>query len=65
MAEYIIDGAILGDIAEAIRTQTGEAEPITPEAMAEKVAAIGVKEYEVWKITYLNGTVEEAKVVLL
>jgi hypothetical protein len=40
MADYVIDGAVLTDIADAIREKTGGAEPITPEAMAEAVQTI-------------------------
>lgn len=34
MADYIIDGAILTDIADAVRAKTGKTEPIVPENMA-------------------------------
>lgn len=39
MADYIIDGAILTDIADAIRAKTGGTEPIAPEAMAQGVSS--------------------------
>ena len=35
MSDYIIDGAILTDIADAVREKTGTTEPIAPENMAE------------------------------
>ena len=35
MSDYIIDGAILTDIADAVREKTGTIEPIVPENMAE------------------------------
>lgn len=35
MPDYIIDGAILTDIADAVREKTGAIEPIVPENMAE------------------------------
>ena len=35
MSDYIIDGAILTDIADAVREKTGTTEPIVPENMAE------------------------------
>ena len=35
MSDYIIDGAILTDIADAVREKTGAIEPIVPENMAE------------------------------
>ena len=35
MPDYIIDGAILTDIADATREKTGTTEPIVPENMAE------------------------------
>ena len=35
MPDYIIDGAILTDIADATREKTGTTEPIVPEKMAE------------------------------
>ena len=35
MPDYIIDGAILTDIADAVREKTGSIEPIVPENMAE------------------------------
>ena len=35
MPDYIIDGAILTDIADAVREKTGSIEPIVPEKMAE------------------------------
>ena len=35
MSDYIIDGAILTDIADAMREKTGTIEPIVPENMAE------------------------------
>lgn len=35
MSDYIIDGAILTDIADAVREKTGAIEPIVPEKMAE------------------------------
>lgn len=35
MSDYIIDGAILTDIADAVRKKTGAIEPIVPENMAE------------------------------
>ena len=35
MPDYIIDGAILTDIADAVREKTGAIEPIMPENMAE------------------------------
>ena len=35
MPDYIIDGAILTDIADAVREKTGAIEPIAPENMAE------------------------------
>lgn len=35
MSDYIIDGAILTDIADAVREKTGTIEPIAPENMAE------------------------------
>ena len=35
MSDYIIDGAILTDIANAVREKTGSIEPIVPENMAE------------------------------
>lgn len=35
MPDYIIDGAILTDIADAVREKTGTIEPIVPENMAE------------------------------
>lgn len=38
MADYIIDGAILTDIADAVREKTGGTEPIVPENMAEEVS---------------------------
>ena len=65
MTDYIIDGAILTDIADAIREQTGSAELIEPGEMSEKIAGLGVREYETWTITYVDGTVEEKKVALL
>ena len=37
MPDYIIDGAILSDIADAVRAKTGETEPIIPEEMAAKL----------------------------
>ena len=37
MPDYIIDGAILTDIADAVRAKTGETEPIIPEEMAAKL----------------------------
>lgn len=37
MPDYIIDGAILADIADAVRAKTGETEPIIPEEMAAKL----------------------------
>ena len=65
MADYIIDGAVLTDIADAIRSNTGDTEPIVPEAMAEKIASLGELEHETWTITYVDGIVEEKEVVLL
>lgn len=35
MSDYIIDGAILTDIADAVREKTGTTDPIVPENMAE------------------------------
>lgn len=35
MPDYIIDGAILTDIADAVREKTGAIDPIVPENMAE------------------------------
>ena len=35
MPDYVIDGAILTDIADAVREKTGAIEPIVPENMAE------------------------------
>lgn len=35
MSDYIIDGAILTDIADAVREKTGTTDPIVPEKMAE------------------------------
>lgn len=35
MSDYIIDGSILTDIADAVREKTGTIEPIVPENMAE------------------------------
>ena len=35
MPDYIIDGAILTDIADAVREKTGTIEPVVPENMAE------------------------------
>ena len=35
MSDYIIDGAILTDIADAVREKTGATNPIVPENMAE------------------------------
>ena len=35
MSDYIIDGSILTDIADAVREKTGSIEPIVPENMAE------------------------------
>ena len=35
MPDYIIDGAILTDIADAVREKTGTTDPIVPENMAE------------------------------
>ena len=35
MSDYIIDGVILTDIADAVREKTGTIEPIVPENMAE------------------------------
>ena len=35
MSDYIIDGAILTDIADAVREKTGAIDPIVPENMAE------------------------------
>ena len=40
MGDYLIDGAILGGIADALREKTGDTELIIPEAMAEKVASL-------------------------
>ena len=37
MPDYIIDGAILADIADAVRAKTGDTEPIIPEEMAAKL----------------------------
>lgn len=37
MPDYIIDGAILTDIADAVRAKTGDTEPIIPEEMAAKL----------------------------
>ena len=39
MPDYIIDGAILTDIADEIRVQTGEADPIVPEEMGGNIHA--------------------------
>lgn len=44
MPDYIIDGAILTDIADAVREKTGTTEPIVPENMAEMFR--NVKSYE-------------------
>ena len=35
MSDYVIDGAILTDIANAVREKTGTTDPIVPENMAE------------------------------
>lgn len=37
MPDYIIDGAILTDIADAVRAKTGDTGPIIPEEMAAKL----------------------------
>lgn len=37
MADYIIDGEILTDIADALRNRTGDMAAIVPEDMAKKI----------------------------
>lgn len=46
MADYVIDGAILTNIADTIREKTGEADSITPEDMSGKVTECYDKGYE-------------------
>lgn len=66
MGDYIIDGAILTDIADAIRSKTSDTQTIIPEDMAGAVDALVVPStYETWTITYVDGTVEEKEVALL
>ena len=38
--DYLIDGEILGDIADAIREKTNSTDTITPENMASEIASI-------------------------
>ena len=45
MPDYIIDGAILTDIADATREKTGTTEPIVPENMAEMLRNVE-RDYE-------------------
>lgn len=52
MTDYLIDGEILGDIADAIREKTGSDDPITPENMASEIASITVGN----KVTDLTDT---------
>lgn len=40
MTDYLIDGEILGDIADAIREKTNTTNTITPENMASEIASI-------------------------
>lgn len=40
MSDYLIDGEILGDIADAIREKTNSTDTITPENMASEIASI-------------------------
>lgn len=40
MSDYLIDGEILGDIADAIREKTNTTNTITPENMASEIASI-------------------------
>lgn len=42
MTDYLIDGEILGDIADAIREKTNSTDPIAPENMASEIASITV-----------------------
>mgnify|MGYP003496727025 CR=1 FL=1 len=45
MSDYIIDGAILTDIADALREKTGAIDPIVPENMAEMLRKLE-RDYE-------------------
>lgn len=58
MADYIIDGAILTDIADAIREQTGETELIVPENMSGKVTEGYVSALEAIPHNTISGKVE-------
>lgn len=68
--DYIIDGAILTDIADVFRAQSGSMDLIPPEKMAEEAVAsyergLAARSYETWTITLADGTAVEKDVALL
>ena len=64
MPDYIIDGDVLTGIADEIRSKTWDTGQITPESMREKIAGLSKPKYEIWTITYADGTVEEKEVAV-
>lgn len=65
MSKYVIDGATLSAIADSIRAKKGTTANINPENMPAEIVSIETGEYEIWTITYTDGTIEEKKVVVL